>query len=239
MERDPAGAGTVLWALRGELLGLPFTPAQNKAASCQKLAFPQSHGRPRSPDLTPYSLRPRSPGPQHPPPQGPRGPGLHHSASQGSRSLGRSTLTLGRSGAQCWPPFPNLCLWERLLNHRPHWRARWVSGPRPPQALGALLGSPPRPRWPAEAPRPPSHAPCRPPAARHLQGASRSRGSSDAFILRVTGGVARRPGLGWDSGRDWGRGPDRSPRGPRPRGRSAAPASARGRLGRRLRSAPP
>ena len=210
MERDPAGAATVLWALRGDRLGLPFTSAQNKGASCQKLAFAQSHGRPRSPDLAPYSLTPRSPGPQHPPPQGPRGPGPHHSASQGSRSLGRSTLPLGESGAQCWPPCPHLCLWERLLSHRPHWRARWVRGPRPPQALGALLGSPPRPRWPAVAPRPPSRAPCRPPAARHLRDASRSRGSSERCVYSQGhgwGGSDAWSGLALGSGLGSGSGP--------------------------------
>lgn len=74
MERDPAGAGTVLWTLRGELLGMPFTPAQNKAALCQKLAFPQSHGRPRSPDLTPLLPQTQesgAPTPSSPRTQGP------------------------------------------------------------------------------------------------------------------------------------------------------------------------
>lgn len=73
MERDPAGAGTVLWALRGELLGLPFTPAQNKAASCQKLgistvSWETQESRPDPPTPSdpgvrgPNTLLPKDPG---------------------------------------------------------------------------------------------------------------------------------------------------------------------------------
>ena len=65
-----AGAESVSQGLSGGLLGLPFTSAQNKAALCQKRAFPQPHGRPRSPDLAPSSLRPGNPGPHHSPSPG-------------------------------------------------------------------------------------------------------------------------------------------------------------------------
>ena len=69
-EGKPAGAESVSQGLSGGLLGLPFTSAQNKAALCQKRAFPQPHGRPRSPDLAPSSLRPGNPGPHHSPSPG-------------------------------------------------------------------------------------------------------------------------------------------------------------------------
>lgn len=58
MERDPAGAGAVLWLLR-----VSWNKAQNKAASCLKLEFPQPRGRPKSPAPVPSVPRPRSPRP--------------------------------------------------------------------------------------------------------------------------------------------------------------------------------
>lgn len=92
--------------------------------------------------------------------------------------------------------------------------------------------------WP-QGPHPASSHLCAPPAVRpaahHLHSTLRSLGRSDAFILRVTGGGSRKPGLGWG----WSRGPHWHPRGLRPRGRLASPSSVRGKRGRSLRSAPP
>lgn len=107
------------------MLGLPFTSAQNKAALCQKRAFPQPHERPRSPDLAPSSLRPGSPGPHQPPPPGsrvgvaaPRPGGLGGVGCPALASLPASSPLGEASGS----PGPQACEWAR--------------GPRPPLGLG-------------------------------------------------------------------------------------------------------
>lgn len=162
-EGKPAGAESVSRGLSGGLLGLPFTSAQNKAALCQKRAFPQPHGRPRSPDLAPSSLRPRNPGP-------------HHSPSPGS-GVGSQHSSRGESGALRWPPGLHLRLWERILGHRPHRRAGWARGSRRPPGLGRPPGAP------IPASESPGGTPARPPAAHPLRGASNSPRSRETLLF--------------------------------------------------------
>lgn len=154
---EPSRGWGCFVAAKGELVGLPFTSAQNKAASCLKLEFSQPRGRPKSPAPVPSVPRPWSP-----------------------RLFSPRTQASGPR---------HLCLWAGLLSQpRRPWCAGWGGRPRPPEALGA--GSP-------RGPRPPSRAPCCPPATRHLHNAWRSPGRSNAFIFGVTGGGVREPGPGW------------------------------------------
>lgn len=125
------GTGTVLWVLRGELLGLPFTSTQNKTTSCQKLAFPQPRGRPRSPATASSSPRPRSPGLQPPLPQVPKESGPQHPAL-GSQvpSAGLSAAPLPPGGAS-ESPTPMACQVGKRSS--------------PSKALGAGRGVPTQP----------------------------------------------------------------------------------------------
>lgn len=95
---------------------LPFTSAQNKDASCQKIAFPEHHGRPGNPDLAPP---PSDAGVWAPSGLLTKKPGLLVSITLLPKDAGVLATALSSSGVRC-PALASLlrlCLWVRLLSH--------------------------------------------------------------------------------------------------------------------------